>query len=200
MTKSSKPFIFDNYNVKPYFAGNTSLTRSPLAQFHNKVVKGLNKEDSLPKYVIFLPDKDLIEAAEQVGFGCKVVFEKVLYWLGENLDRALNLRKEDLRVVCSGALPAQDEPLLVWVKMFTRPFISNTNKGFVFAQCNTFNKMLDTVMGKFSNCRTLQLQLPENRDAFDCSGNLSPVGKLDFCRELNRQVRRMDREIEEARR
>ena len=97
-----------------------------------------------------------------------------------------------------GALPEVDELIIVWFKMLTRPFILNTNKGYIFTQCHTFNKILESTITKFSNARVLQLDLPENRDAFDFTGCLSSAGKLDFCRKFNRQIRKLDISLQDA--
>ena len=80
-------------------------------------------------FIVVLPDKDITEAVKQAGFGCKVIFEKSLFWLGDNIDHAISIRKEDLQHKHSGALPDINEPTIIWFKMLTRPFISNTPKG-----------------------------------------------------------------------
>ena len=83
-------------------------------------------------------------------------------------------------------------PKFVWVKMLVQPFISQTHKGFVFTQCHTFNKILSSTVNKFNNMVVIQFDLPDDGDLFDLQGNLAVVGKSQFCRELNCQIRQLD--------
>ena len=72
--KTSKPYIFENYNIVPCFSGGTSFTRSILARLHNQIITTLNEQETLPKFIVVLPDKDIIEAVKHAGFGSKVIF------------------------------------------------------------------------------------------------------------------------------
>ena len=67
--KTSKLYIFDNYNIVPCFSGRTTFTRSILVHLHNQIISTLNDQEMLPKFIVVLPDKDIIEAVKQAGFG-----------------------------------------------------------------------------------------------------------------------------------
>ena len=184
---TAKPYIFDNFNVSPYYARGSSLTKSIVARLHNEVINQLNdKMSAILKYIILMADKDLVEATRVAGFGCKVVFESILFWLADNLNRSMQIHLEDVQHHKSGAIINQ--PQFIWIKMLTRPFITQTDKGCVFAQGKTFNKILDAVISKFENKSVIDFDIPDDRDLFDLRGNLSANGKTQFCRELNRQV------------
>ena len=62
----------------------------------------------------------------------------------------------------------------------------------MFAQCHTFNKILSSTVNKFNNMVLVQFDLPDDGDLFDLQGNLAVTGKLQFCRELNHQIRQLD--------
>ena len=189
--KVSKPYIFEYYNVTPFYKSSASFTRSTLARLHNKVLEGLNDPETLlPKYILMLPDKDLIEQASHAGFGCKGIFKRILFWLASNINRAMEIRIDELRQKRAGSL--HHIPKFVWVKMLVRPFISQTHKGFVFAQCHTFNMILSSTVNKFNNMVIIQFDLLDDGDLFDLQGNLAVAGKSQFCRELNCQIRQLD--------
>ena len=134
--KTPMPYLFYNYNVIPLYPMVSNLTRSVLARFINQIIDEMNENDWLPKFLMNLPDLDLIVAAHHYGFGCKIVFEQLLMWLCSNISSALEVRIEDVKAKKDGAIP--DHPVqIVWVGMVTRLYIQNTTKGFVFAQCNT---------------------------------------------------------------
>ena len=78
-----------------------------------------------------------------------------------------------------------NEPVICWMKMITRPFIQNTDKGFVFAQCNTFNAILSSIVTKMNNHYVLNVQLPDIEASFDLFGHLTSYGKMSFWKELN---------------
>ena len=177
------PYLFDKYNILPLYAVTSSLIRSTLGRMFNQFIEGLNDNDWLPKYIIFLPDKDLIESAQHYGFGCKVVFSKILTWFTSGMENAIETHKDDLCGKRSGAF--SEDPTLVWVKMIPRPFIKNAEKPFVFAQCTTFNSILQLVMGQFTNTRAVNIHFPDDPNLFDATGGLSSNGKILFWRELN---------------
>ena len=189
---SPKPYLLEFYNVELCTPGNTSLTRSTIGRLHNQIIQELNAKDHLPTLIVLLPDKEIIEEACFGGFGCKVVFEKSLNWLASNIKTALDIRKDDLKVKNAGALLDDISPHIVWIKMLTRPYISNTDKGYVFAQCNTYNEILSSMVSKFKNSLVMDIPFPQDRNLFDLTGRVTAVGKEMFWREFNRQFRRFD--------
>ena len=85
---------------------------------------------------------------------------------------------------------------MIWVMMTTRPFIKNTDKGFVFAQCTTFNKILHATARKYKNNSAIDIAFPHDKTAyFDLTGHLNGVGKSFLWRELNRQLRRIENAV-----
>ena len=73
-----------------------SATKSVPARILNEIVDELNHEDHLPKYLIIIPDKNIIEYVNFGGFRCKKIFDKLLDWILININESINLRKEDL--------------------------------------------------------------------------------------------------------
>ena len=111
----------------------------------------------------------------------------------------IEIRVDDLKNKRSGSILTEDEPRICWVPMMTRPYIANTSKGFVFAQCNTFNLMLNSTLKHFKNTNVLSLDIPVDKDLFDLTGNLANFGKSTLWKELNRQIRVLEKSLEEER-
>ena len=76
MNHSSKPYLFEQFNVIPYYT--MGLSANALIRISKKLVEAFNEAHHLPKYIIILPDKDLIEAVHFGGFRCKFIFEHII--------------------------------------------------------------------------------------------------------------------------
>ena len=195
--RTRKPYIFDYYNVTQCYPGiGAGCSHSTIARMVNEFTKAINdhKNKPLPKYIIMLPDKDIISAVHFGGFGYKVIFEKVIHWMGKVIDNTTQLRKHDLQFKCAGAMHLGDTsvPIIIWVKMIVRPFIKHTDKGYMFAQCKTFNNTSDKILCQYPHTKEVELSLPDDCNLFDLTGNLSPLGNAEVCRELNRLLRQLD--------
>ena len=91
----------------------------------------------------------------------------------ETLKQLFETRKSDSKSKKPGAIEP-GEPRIIWVKMVTRPFIKDTDKGYMFTQCATYNKILESVVLKFLHTHIMDINLPVDGDMFEMSGNLSP--------------------------
>ena len=97
MNFTSQPYLLDSYNLHPCYPGNTVSAKSKVGHMLNEVVKALNAEIYLPSHIFILPDKDIIEDVHFGGFGCKIIFERLLQWLTKNIELVLDIRKSDLK-------------------------------------------------------------------------------------------------------
>ena len=131
--KKQEPYLFSNYNVFSYCAEVWSNTRPFLARIVNVVVKGLNEDLAtryyLPRYVIIMLDKDLINNIGLFDYGESRSIEDTLKWLLININRVFELRKTDLLAKKVGAVSSSAEPRLIWVTLAkkTRGHLRETN-------------------------------------------------------------------------
>ena len=56
INKHSPPYIYEMFNINGYFAGITA--KGPL-KLVNPLIDALNDDHHLPRYILFIPDKDL---------------------------------------------------------------------------------------------------------------------------------------------
>ena len=188
------PYLYEYYNIVPLYAAIASTTKSVIVRTFNEFVVELNKKNKLPRYVVILLDKDVIEAVNFDEFGMgQILFEQV-DWLAKNMETVLDLRKEDIKYKNPGALWSNAEPRIIWVKMLTRPIIRDAYKPFVFAQCAKFNESIDEIASTYKHSHVLTVNLSDEKSLFDRSGNLSPNGKIILWREINITMRAFDRD------
>ena len=186
---AAKSFLLEFFNIRPCYLGSMAARRVP-ARIVNEVVKAMNEEWYLPRLVIIMLDKDLIDEANCKGFGCKTIFDLELAYMTQKINEAIELRRDDLRFRCAGSVMEDEETTVVWIEMPTRPFMK-TDKGFVFAQRSTFNKCQKAFTAKYHNMRCINLHLSEDRSMFDLTGHLTSDGRKSFWKELNRSIHRL---------
>ena len=68
LDKKVKPYIYEYYNVIPRFPAKNSNIRSTTARIFNEVVSGLNERSRLPRYIIMVLDKEILETADHNNF------------------------------------------------------------------------------------------------------------------------------------
>ena len=141
-------FTQQQFNVQPWYPA-ANLGSPIISKIQNQVAKALNEQDYLPSYIIIALDKDMVEDTNFGGFGCKTIFENDLSWLCDKINEDIELRRQDLINKRPGAVTSEDWPKIIWISMVVQPYITNTNRGFVFAQCGTFNATLLAITKKY---------------------------------------------------
>ena len=63
------PYLYEIYNVSAWYQNPLSDVRPTVARLFNSLVEALNKKSHLPRYVIFIIDKDVLESIDTWGFG-----------------------------------------------------------------------------------------------------------------------------------
>ena len=87
-----QPYLYQYYNIFGYYLSPLNTTvRVGIARILNAFIEGLNDRDILPKYVIIIPDKDIIAASAPSVFniGAGTVFDLTLEWLFSQLKKAI---------------------------------------------------------------------------------------------------------------
>ena len=76
--------------------------------------------------------------------------------------------------------------------MLTRPFVKDGKK-HVYPHTHRFNDALNRMVSTKKFSHIMEIQLPEDRSLFDLSGELSTDGKEIFWREINKQMKQLDK-------
>ena len=194
LDKKPKPYVYEYYNIVPLYSAKNSNTRSTLARIFNAVVGGLNDRVRIPRYIMFIIDSEILEAVDHNNFGIQQILSETLDWLARNVDKVIDLRREDVRMKRPGAISSSGEPRLIWTKMVVRPIIQDPTKGHLYAQSRKFNDILEETVQKYKHSHIMELKVPaEEGRLFDKWGNLSGLGRDRYWSSLIQQLKQFDR-------
>ena len=185
--------MHEMFNISAKYPGVSSISIPAHARVYDQLVTGLNDNFKLPRYIIIPLDKDILDCISHNNFGVNILLEEVLDWLARNIDRAIDLRKEDMRGKRIGSIVSSGEPRIIWVVMVTSPFIKKADKGYIFTQTRKFNDLLLDIMLKYKHAHYMKIVFPTDKDLFDRQGNLSSIGKITFWREVNKQIKAFEK-------
>ena len=187
-----QPYLYEQYNVSCW--NQSPLLNQPRpAHILNSFMQGLNSSTKLPKYVIIIPDRDLIQGSKKIEYGIICFTEEQLRWLFAQVTKAVIRRHDDLKSKRTGSLVSTYEPRIVWVNMIDRPISSNLYDKKVNGLHKCFNNIMGTFIKKERYMYNLKPELPSTHSMFTVDNKLSDVGKYEFWVEINRKMRLFDR-------
>ena len=111
-SQQSKLYICDNYNVKCYSSNPLAKVNKAPARLVNSLINALHNYDGrpkktevpqkadqdpqfaphLPRFIIVVPDWDIIKNIEYYRYGITMIAEKVMKWVVTNMNRAIETR------------------------------------------------------------------------------------------------------------
>ena len=158
---------------------------------HNALVDAINETKSfhLARYVVIVLDADLIINAKVYDFGVSHTFEDLLKWLLININRTIELRKDDLLKKRPGAVSTTSEPRLVWTLMVKRPESANKH---IFALTRKFNQIMENVVAGDKRSHVLTPEVPTDNRHFDRFGNLTAIGHETFWKSIDSIMKDFD--------
>ena len=93
----AEPFVHRYYNVKEFDSASKFAQHNILARMVNSLIQAMNENPSiLPKYLVMIPDDQMIAVLRHTGFGVSLMMGKCVYWLIEQTLQIINNRKEAL--------------------------------------------------------------------------------------------------------
>ena len=160
-----------------------------MSRIHNAIVNALNEQNhKLPRFIIIIPDHDIIRFINHFGFGISHIVGTCLSWMVRNIEHALEAKKDFLRKCKPGALRA-NEPKIIWVKCFTRPDMPP----LVAAGCNKFNNILEELLTTRKCHYIIDINKYMESAAFFNHGTyLNNKGKESFWLGIDRMIEGFD--------
>ena len=120
--------IHDLFNIfASYSSGLNNFERTTIARILNSLILGLNSTPYMPRYLLFVIDRYIIDSSDFFGYGNGQVLEGNIHWLVKEVKKCLTMRGENLKNVRPGALSSAMEPRIVWVEMIVWPNLINKN-------------------------------------------------------------------------
>ena len=95
--KEDLPYLYQYYYLNAWYVKQIQSTVPSMAKIQNAMAAAFNEFNSLPKYLMILPDKDLIVLVEHYDKGAKQLLMENVCWLIRQIGRALISRHEDLK-------------------------------------------------------------------------------------------------------
>ena len=182
--KKERPFDFEFFNVKCYTANPASRTKEVPVRLVNCITKARNDRTRLPKYIILVPDADIVKNINYYNFGFRSLAEKDIEWMAKTIKKELELRKDELAKVQKGSILYR-EPKIIWVEMIDRIHIIEK----YLAMSNKFNGAMHATLANYRDNYVMSI----NRAMFDTSlftltGKLNNQGKEQYWNEIDKQL------------
>ena len=185
------PHLYQFYGISAWYVNLISFLKPTTARLQNALVKALNKKTYLPKYVIMMPDIDILRTLHAWGPGANEKIESQLNWIIAEVAKLLIVRRDDLKAKHAGSVTA-DLTRVVWVGMLTRPFTENQTFKKVWALKKKFNGILKSLLHVEKYMHFIEVDHMEERKYFDKFGDLSSSGKHAFWSNLNAAIKVLD--------
>ena len=191
MSKTYRPhfkLVGNNFFTKTYFEVtahcNSRFTmKNPniLSRLQNAIVTGLNKEKTLPKYIIIVLKADLIEYLHYADASISTMYGIWLEWLAKNFNEAIMNKKQLMprKAVRDG------EPFIYWALL---PYHKNFEGSSNICR-SKFNNCMESIVNLYPNMRLLHLKQwdPSNTNLV-VNGRMTFYGFAEYWRALDSAV------------
>ena len=108
-------YIHQKYNMRQVYSDDFRKENTMLHML-NSLIRELNENQKLPRFIVFLIDHEFIKMMNHIGFGISLMMGKCLHWFLNQVEIAISRKKELLAFKKAGATQTL-EPKLIWVKM-----------------------------------------------------------------------------------
>ena len=179
------PYLYEYYNVEGFWVLPTTGIHRSIAHILNSFIEALNMGRWLPRFLIVIIDKDIIEDVDMYDYGAtKELYENVK-WLIRQIDILIQRKKAEILNVRPGALYSTD-PKLILVTMIHRPlqFPTGSQMGKVVTLRAKFNNSLNEVAAEY-DYSILSIDSCDSECHFDLLRKLNHLGQYTFWKQLN---------------
>ena len=188
-----QPYVYDYYNVFFYTQRKCASNMHVISRITNSLIEGFNHRARLPRFIIVLLDKDLIEDVNQFEYGTVDEYRKNLAWLMRQINMLVRRRRLDLMDKKPGAVYNSD-PKVIFVRMIKR--VAYYNKGHrmekVCSFRTKFNDILEEVVAEF-DYHIMSIHACCTEDCFDPQGKLTYKGKNRYWQEMDELIENFDK-------
>ena len=177
------PYIFKYFNVSAHYS-NKGL-RNGINRMLDPLVDAMNEYKRLPKYIVMVPDKDLLTQINWSS-GSSIIIGASLYHVIRQQDIYIERCRSEIAKRKPGALLEECYPKIVWICMLRRPL--NLSATGAFQLRGKFNSILEDRLldGNAANHYIMSIEVMAQD--FDLSGNLTSAGKASFWLEAIRAM------------
>ena len=192
MERKNPPYIYDQYMFY-FFSPRSSQNKNILSRCHSALVEAFNRRYHLPRYIIVVLDKDVIESVNFFDYGQSTILGHIVHWISKELQNYLSTRSEQLYAKKAGSVYPGTR--VIWVKMIPRKGLMEnfTNHEMdILSGKDKFNAILDEIAERKRNNHVINIISLENHH-FDQYSCLNHQGKLQYWKEIDYLVKKFDR-------
>ena len=185
-------YLQDYYNIFSYFYPTASTVKRAIARFINALIEALNDRERLPRYIIFILDKEIIEDVNIFNFRASKAINTNVNWLIRQANMMVRRKRLQILEKKPGAVYSGD-PKIIFTTMMKRATLYQRGSKMeaVCSLRSKFNDIVSSVTAKHDN-HLLQIRSCISPDHFDQFGNLSSKGKFEFWYEMDQLIQRFD--------
>ena len=190
--KKSTLYMMDCYNTKIFHPKNKMVEES-VARIHNALTEGLNANQILPKFIIVIIDKDIIEDLNIFDYGAHKGLALHIDWITKNIDIKVHRKRLQLLEKRPGSVLDENEPTIIYVTMIHR--IEHYHKGSALAKICSLGRKFNELLNEFAarhGHRILSIRSCTRPEHFTDKATLSKVGKEAVCWEIDDLIERFE--------
>lgn len=115
------PYFYEYYNVSMYTQLGSAGVRSVLGRILNSLLEAINKRPRLPRYVILLLDKDVIDEVNiwEPEAAVSKNFNSIIMWLCRQVNILIKCKRLEISSICPVAVFGED-PRIIFIKVLRR--------------------------------------------------------------------------------
>ena len=185
-SKSKIPYVYETYNVFCFAANPLSHVRNALARLTNALIKALNDHNQLPRFILVVPNNDLLEYIRSYKGGITTLTGVAINWIANQMIRGILAKKEALKKVRPGSVTPY-EPKIVWVKMLEIP-----DNLYTFTAAQKFNKVIEKILVEKENHYLIDLHTKMNNHVYFNKSNLNGAGQVHFWKSIDDAIEDFD--------
>ena len=192
--KMEQTYLNEYYNIKGLYSnlmsGGLCYATSCII---NALIEGLNTFGHLPKYLIVIPDLDVIKDVKEFDYGVFKALSAIMNWLTRQIDIAIRRKRLQLMEKKPGAVKNSD-PTIIYVNAIHRvEFFRPGSKLEAYCSIRTkFNDILNACAARQEQ-HILTIRSCFTLDHFDQWGKLTTKGKSSFWIELDDLMERFEK-------
>ena len=187
-------FITEYYNIKSFCEPSAAGVDLAIARMVNNLTEAIIKRNRLPKYLIVIPDRDIINDVDLSNKNAVKTIQQITRWFVRQLDTIIRQRRVDFLDKHPGAV-AGFTTKIIFVRMVRRIGFFNENSKMA-SICRARPKFNDALNDSCAKINQFMLTIASCNayEHFDKGGVLSRLGKKEFWLELDEVMDRFDKD------
>ena len=200
--QNKKLYLNDTYNVRCFSSHLMSKIKEAPARLVKVLIHGLNEKRNversgqkicecqlqmpaalLPRYIIIVPDWDIVKHIGHYHYGVSIMIQKVMSWI----NRAIMTRKDDLSRAKAGTT-SHSESKIVWIAMIDRVGCQD----WALSIRNKFNSILETILADFDHHYIANINKPLSDSSFFSGTTLATSVTLRYWLEVDKIIKEFD--------